>query len=178
MAGTESFEFNLNNEMHSNNSNIKTQPNNFDRQQIPINNDQMIINPTASELQRFISIPRKIPEIRIFTNLSNKILVAGVDSGSPISLIRENSLQKNLKKLNYTWNVGGITGNPTLTKGATELLIFVDNEILSIPVQILPEENTDLNYDILLGADFQDKYGLNVDWREYRISFILNNRNG
>lgn len=46
----------------------------------------------------------------------------------------------------------------------------MDTELLEIPVQILPNDDPSLKYDILLGADFQDKYDLKVDWKDYSLT--------
>lgn len=60
--------------------------------------------------------------------------------------------------VNYKIDIGGVTGATEKTKWAGRLQIFMDTELLEIPVQILPNDDPSLKYDILLGVDFQDKY--------------------
>lgn len=132
--------------------------------------------PRKNELKNYISKPQQTPEIFVWTNLANKILKAGVDSASPITFVKLESIEKMTNTFMYHWNISGITKDTIQTEGSVNLKIYLDKETLSIPAQVVSGEKSGLDYDILLGSDFQVKYKVGISRKFEHISLEAQNK--
>lgn len=113
--------------------------------------------PMAHEMKDYMSKPEPTPEIHIWTNLADRVLIAGVDCGSPLSFVKLEAIQRITKTFMFQWDISGITKDSMKTLGSINLKIFLNFDTLSIPVQVVSEKTSGLDYDILLGSDFQKK---------------------
>jgi hypothetical protein len=79
-----------------------------------------------------------------------------VDTGSLVSLVKESGLTRGSKIRRDIARIQSITGNFISIKGQTELLIGETS-----PHNFLVMDKLPMNYDLLLGQDWLEKFGLN-----------------
>ena len=86
--------------------------------------------------------------------LKTGMCTALVDTGSQVSLVTEHCLDKGSVIKKQTMKIHGITGKAMETKGQIELIIGETSPHEFLIVQTLP-----LNCDLLLGQDWLEKFG-------------------